>query len=107
MPPTKALPKAARADLHAGFASWLEDHGTVLVELDELLGYHLEQAVRYRRELGGDDEELAASARERLTSAGRHEQAAEALEEALARYEAKENLVMADRLRDRLAALRT
>lgn len=66
-----ALPKAARADLHACFASWLEDHGTALVELDELLAYHLEQTVRYRRELGGDDEELAASARERLTSAGR------------------------------------
>jgi class 3 adenylate cyclase/tetratricopeptide (TPR) repeat protein len=66
-----ALPKAARADLHARFASWLEDHGTALVELDELLGYHLEQAVRYRRELGRGDEELAAPARERLTSAGR------------------------------------
>jgi class 3 adenylate cyclase/tetratricopeptide (TPR) repeat protein len=66
-----ALPKAARADLHARFAGWLEEHGTAVVELDELLGYHLEQAVHYRRELGREDKELAAAARERLTAAGR------------------------------------
>jgi class 3 adenylate cyclase/tetratricopeptide (TPR) repeat protein len=68
----EALPKVARADLHARLARWLEKRGTALVELDELLGYHFEQAVRYRRELGepvGD--ELAAAARERLSSAGR------------------------------------
>ena len=47
-----ALPKATRADLHERFASWLEEHGTELVELDEILGYHLEQACRYRAELG-------------------------------------------------------
>ena len=47
-----ALPKATRADLHQRFATWLEQHGTELVELDELLGYHLEQACRYRAELG-------------------------------------------------------
>jgi class 3 adenylate cyclase/predicted ATPase len=57
-----ALPKAARADLHARFAGWLEEHGTAVVELDELLGYHLEQAVRHRRELGLEDAELAAAA---------------------------------------------
>ena len=67
-----ALPKARRAELHEGFARWLEDHGAALVELDELLGYHLEQAVRYRQELGQSaDGELAAAARERLTAAGR------------------------------------
>ena len=47
-----ALLKATRADLHQRFASWLEEHGTELVELDEILGYHLEQACRYRVELG-------------------------------------------------------
>ena len=47
-----ALPKARRADLHQRFAAWLEEHGTELVELDELLGYHFEQACRYRAELG-------------------------------------------------------
>ncbi len=66
-----ALPKAARADLHARFAGWLEQHGSAVVELDELLGYHLEQAVHYRRELGYEDAELAAAARAHLTTAGR------------------------------------
>jgi class 3 adenylate cyclase/predicted ATPase len=67
-----ALPKAVRAQLHERFAAWLEQHGAVLVELDEILGYHLEQACRYRGELGlPSDEELAAAARRRLTAAGR------------------------------------
>jgi class 3 adenylate cyclase/tetratricopeptide (TPR) repeat protein len=66
-----ALPKARRADLHEGFAHWLEEHAP-RVELDELLGYHLEQAVRYRLELGQSaNGRLAAAARERLTAAGR------------------------------------
>ena len=42
----EALPKSARADLHQRLGAWLEEHGTELVELDELLGYHLEQALR-------------------------------------------------------------
>src|SRR5213079_1957246 len=33
----EALPKATRADLHQRFAAWLADHGTKLVELDELV----------------------------------------------------------------------
>ena len=48
----EALPKATRADLHERFARWLEEFGADLPELDEILGYHLEQAVRYRLELG-------------------------------------------------------
>ncbi|MDQ5821521.1 MAG: AAA family ATPase, partial [Actinomycetota bacterium] len=67
-----ALPKGTRADLHERFAAWLEAHGAELVELDELLGYHLEQACRYRAELGlANDDQLAAAARRRLTAAGR------------------------------------
>jgi len=67
----EALPKAIRAELHESFASWLEEHGAELVELDELLGYHLEQACRYRAELGlPDDPMLAAAARRRLTAGG-------------------------------------
>ena len=66
-----ALPKAARAELHERFAAWLEEHGTELVELDELLGYHLEQAWSYRAELGlPADDALAAAARRRLTAGG-------------------------------------
>lgn len=48
----EALPKATRAELHERFASWLETRGGELVELDEIIGYHLEQAFRYRSELG-------------------------------------------------------
>jgi class 3 adenylate cyclase/tetratricopeptide (TPR) repeat protein len=66
-----ALPKAARADLHERFADWLE-HTDGLIELDEILGYHLEQAHRYRSELGLEDERtrtLGDRAAGRLASA--------------------------------------
>ena len=53
----EALPKAVRAELHERFALWLEEHGAGLVELDEIVGYHLEQAYRYRRELGPLDDD--------------------------------------------------
>jgi class 3 adenylate cyclase len=67
-----ALPKTRRTGLHERFAAWLEEHGTGLVELDELVGYHLEQAVRYQQELGRPvDEPLAAEGGRRLTAAGR------------------------------------
>ncbi len=65
-----ALPKATRADLHRRFAEWLEEHGQSLVELDEILGYHLEQAARYLEELGRGDAELALVAADRLAQAG-------------------------------------
>jgi class 3 adenylate cyclase len=41
-----ALPKTVRADLHTRFADWLDEHGHSLVERDEIVGYHLEQAAR-------------------------------------------------------------
>jgi hypothetical protein len=66
-----ALPKATRAELHERFAAWLEQRGEELVELDEILGYHLEQAARYKRELGQADPSLAERAGERLAAAGR------------------------------------
>ena len=69
-----ALPKAVRAELHERFAAWLERHGTDLVELDEILGYHFEQAYRYRLQLGAADEQglkLARQAAERLADSGR------------------------------------
>jgi class 3 adenylate cyclase/tetratricopeptide (TPR) repeat protein len=47
-----AMPKETRPDLHERFAGWLEQNAAALVELDELAGWHLEQAVRYRQELG-------------------------------------------------------
>jgi class 3 adenylate cyclase/tetratricopeptide (TPR) repeat protein len=49
----ESLPKAERADLHERFASWLGTaSGDRLSEVEEFVGYHLEQAVRYRIELG-------------------------------------------------------
>jgi class 3 adenylate cyclase/tetratricopeptide (TPR) repeat protein len=65
-----ALPKMTRAELHERFALWLEEHGG-LVELDEILGYHLEQAARYRAELGEELGDLASRAGAHLTDAGR------------------------------------
>jgi len=61
--------KALRAGLHERYASWLEDAAG---ELDEIIGYHLEQAFRYRQELGPADAALAKRAGEHLARAGRH-----------------------------------
>jgi len=66
-----ALPKATRAELHERFARWLDDHSGGLIELDEILGYHLEQAALYRAELGRDLGDLALRAGAHLTDAGR------------------------------------
>jgi tetratricopeptide (TPR) repeat protein len=51
--------------------------------------------------------EAYASLAEVLAAGGRRGRAAEALEEALERYQRKENLVMAERVRARLAELRS
>ncbi len=65
------LPKAARADLHKRFAGWLEQHAHELVELDEIVGWHLEQAIHYALELGQSLEPaLAPRAAEHLHRAG-------------------------------------
>jgi class 3 adenylate cyclase/transcriptional regulator with XRE-family HTH domain len=65
-----ALPKSVRAELHQRFARWLQDRGTELIELDEIVGYHLEQAAAYKHELGQPDLALAERAGERLAAAG-------------------------------------
>jgi class 3 adenylate cyclase/tetratricopeptide (TPR) repeat protein len=67
----EALTKTSRAELHQGLAGWLEQRSEKLVELDELLGYHLEQAARYTAELGQRDAALAERAAEHLAAAGR------------------------------------
>jgi class 3 adenylate cyclase/tetratricopeptide (TPR) repeat protein len=67
-----AMPKSQRAELHAAFAAWLEQHGRELVELDEIAGWHLEQALACRREVGlPDDLDMADRASAHLVSAGR------------------------------------
>jgi tetratricopeptide (TPR) repeat protein len=65
------LSKARRATLHTKLADWLEDRGRGLVELDEVIGFHLEQATRYRQELGELNPTLAERAGDRLAAAGR------------------------------------
>jgi class 3 adenylate cyclase/tetratricopeptide (TPR) repeat protein len=68
-----ALPKAGRAELHERLSSWLAGQGTDLVERDETVAYHLEQAHRYRTEIGQPDEEtqmLGERAAELLAAAG-------------------------------------
>jgi class 3 adenylate cyclase/tetratricopeptide (TPR) repeat protein len=68
----EALPKATRADLHERLAFWIEEHGTEIVELDEILGYHLEQTCAYRTDLGMTDDGIAAAAARRHLMAGGH-----------------------------------
>ena len=69
-----AMPKQARADLHSQFADWLvRAAGEHLTEYEEIVAYHLEQAYRYRSELGPLDEEggrLRAEAIRYLRSSG-------------------------------------
>jgi predicted ATPase len=71
----RSLPKNARADLHERHAAWLErTAGDRLREFEEIVGYHLEQAFRYRVALGPLDSRaalLAARASDRLEAAGR------------------------------------
>ncbi len=70
------LSKATRADLHERFADWLNANQDVshAAEQDEVLGYHLERACRYVRDLrpaGDEGPALASRAREHLAAAGR------------------------------------
>ncbi len=69
-----SMSKDHRAELHERFAEWLERvAGERAVEFEAILGYHLEQAFRYREELGPVDERtraLAERAAAHLASAG-------------------------------------
>ncbi len=59
----QAMPKEQRAELHERFAQWLERAaGERLPEYEEILGHHLEQAYRYRVELGPPDDHARALA---------------------------------------------
>ena len=57
------IAKKLRAELHERFAAWLAraSEGRP-AEYEEILGYHLEQAYRYRAELGPVDEQGLALA---------------------------------------------
>jgi predicted ATPase/class 3 adenylate cyclase len=70
-----STPKELRARLHERYADWLEQKASDRIrEYEELLGFHLEQAYHYRRELAPLDDQALALARRaaaRLVSAGR------------------------------------
>jgi hypothetical protein len=71
----RSLSKRERAELHERCAAWLvEALGGRVTELEEVVGYHLEQACRYRTGLGPADAptlELARRAAEHLAASGR------------------------------------
>ncbi len=70
----ESITKRRRADLHERFAGWIESRVAADLQSDEILGYHLEQAYRYRAELGPVDEAgraLGDRASHRLAVAGR------------------------------------
>ncbi len=70
----RGTPKEVRADLHEAFANWVENvAGDRATELEEVMGYHLEQSYRYRVELapvGERERALATRAALRLAPAG-------------------------------------
>ncbi len=54
----ESIPKEARATLHERHARLLDARfGDRAIELDEIVGYHYEQAFQYRAELGSIDDE--------------------------------------------------
>ncbi len=64
----QAMPKEQRADLHERFAGWLErTAGDRVLEYEEILAYHLEQAYRFRVELGPPDDRTRAIAQAAAT----------------------------------------
>jgi predicted ATPase/class 3 adenylate cyclase len=72
----ESIPKRARAELHERHAVWLEARaGERLPEVEEIVGYHLEQSVQLREQLGPPNERTRRL-RERggrlLASSGRH-----------------------------------
>jgi class 3 adenylate cyclase/tetratricopeptide (TPR) repeat protein len=87
-----AMPKQLRAELHEHFAAWLErTAGTRVLEYEEILGFHLEQAYRFRTELAPLDEgarTLGTRAAAHLASAG---------ERALVRHDAPAAISLLER----------
>jgi DNA-binding SARP family transcriptional activator/predicted ATPase len=57
----RSIPKSLRAQLHHNYADWLEAIvSDPFPARSEILGFHLEQSVRYRTELWPDDPESAS-----------------------------------------------
>ena len=71
----RSLLKRERADLHERFGRWLESVAAQrIAELEEIIGYHLEQAALHLEQLGPLDDHgrgLSEKASSQLSSAGR------------------------------------
>jgi class 3 adenylate cyclase/tetratricopeptide (TPR) repeat protein len=70
----RGLLKRTRIELHEAYAAWLEEAAGNLLEFEEVRGYHLERAYRYRTELGTPDEQarqVGDRAARLLSAAGR------------------------------------
>jgi len=67
----RSMTREDRASLHERFADWLENEASQPpVELDEVVGHHLERAVEERRAIGQEVGTLPVRAGERLANAG-------------------------------------
>ena len=91
-----STPKALRSELHERFAEWVALRGE---GYDEFVGYHLEQAFRYRTEIGhaGPDMlALAERAADSLASAGRRSLARGDMNAAVKLLRRSEDLFQAD-----------
>ena len=69
-----SLTRKSKAEMHERFGTWLEQKvGDHIEEFEEILGYHLEQACRYRDDLGrvNPSNELALRGAAHLAAAGR------------------------------------
>ncbi|MFN2488523.1 MAG: AAA family ATPase [Actinomycetota bacterium] len=79
-----SIPKTQRALLHERLGSWMEEEFEARVaEYEEIIGYHFEQAYRYRRELAPREPRYAGlgiKAAQRLASAGRRAHGREDME---------------------------
>jgi len=92
----EALPKSVRAALHERVADRLQESGAATGgELHAFVGYHLEQAYRFRRELSSQGEAVAALAR----------RAASTLAEAAAHARDSDDLPASTELLQRTVAL--
>jgi hypothetical protein len=68
----RAIPKRLRAELHERFARWQDANAADRSgEHAAIVGHHLEQAARYKQELGQPDQQLSTEAAGQLAIAGR------------------------------------
>ena len=86
------VPKRVRAELHERFADWLARR----TDVEELVGYHLEQAYRCHVELGAPDEALATRAFRLLATAGKQAYARDDVKAAVNLLERAVDLVPGD-----------